>query len=268
MSKRLPYYQSEPAEYLAGDIMFCSYAAQGVFTIIRALYWQRDCELTLSQVKKRCKGADDLIQELIDEKIIKVSGDTISISFLDEQFEKAVETSENNSLAGKKSAKLKKIRKEINERLLFISEKTNEPLEELQRKYNVNSTSVSFLLQQNSTIKIREDKIREDKEEESDDAELVETTEKIKQIETVYEEFVAEVKNGYHHQWAEATYMRLKIKKGSLANLITDFKNQLIIDLKVHPNTHKLKDHLNNWLNKQNSLGNLNQYKLQKQGAL
>lgn len=64
MSKRLPYYQSEPAEYLAGDIMFCSYAAQGVFTIIRALYWQRDCELTLSQVKKRCKGADDLIQEL------------------------------------------------------------------------------------------------------------------------------------------------------------------------------------------------------------
>tara|TARA_R110000772_G_C13310212_1_gene439947 strand:- start:788 stop:1579 length:792 start_codon:yes stop_codon:yes gene_type:complete len=104
MSKRLPYYQSEPAEYLAGDIMFCSYAAQGVFSIIRALYWQKDCNLTLTQVKRRFKDADEFILELINENIIKVELDNISISFLDEQFEKASGKSKANSENGKKGA--------------------------------------------------------------------------------------------------------------------------------------------------------------------
>ena len=105
-------------------------------------------------------------------------------------------------------------------------------------------------------------------EENSDDDDLVKTTEKIKQIEVVYEKFVEEIKQGYHQQWAEAIYMRLKIKKGSLTYLIQDFKNQLIIDSKIHPNTEKLRDHLNNWLNKLDSIGKLNQYKKQKVGAL
>lgn len=104
MSKRLPYYQSEPAEYLAGDIMFCSYAAQGVFSIIRALYWQKDCDLTLGQVKRRCKGADELINELIDEDIIKINGQAINIDFLDEQFHKATNRAKTNSENGKKGA--------------------------------------------------------------------------------------------------------------------------------------------------------------------
>jgi len=105
MSKRLPYYQSEPAEYLSGDIMFCTYAAQGVFSIIRALYWQKDCKLTLKQAKRRCKGADDLITELIDENIIKIEKDFIIINFLDEQFDKATSKSKTNSENGKKGAK-------------------------------------------------------------------------------------------------------------------------------------------------------------------
>ena len=105
MSKRLPFYQSEPAEYLAGDIMFCSYAAQGVFSILRALYWQKDCNLTLSQAKRRCKGADNLIKELIDEEIIKINNDDIIINFLDEQFEKATSKSIVNSENGKKGAR-------------------------------------------------------------------------------------------------------------------------------------------------------------------
>ena len=61
MSKRLPYFQFEPAEYLAGDIMFCSYAAQGIFNSICALYWQKDCNLKYSQVIKRL-GNEDLIK--------------------------------------------------------------------------------------------------------------------------------------------------------------------------------------------------------------
>jgi len=104
MSKRLPYYQSEPAEYLAGDIMFCSYASQGVFTVIRALYWQKDCNLTLKQVERRLKNADEHIKELIEEGIIKIQDGNISICFLDEQFEKASGQSIANSENGKKGA--------------------------------------------------------------------------------------------------------------------------------------------------------------------
>lgn len=71
MSKRLPYFQFEPAEWLAGDIMFCTLQAQGLFTTLKALYWQKDCDLLLEQAIKRLKN-EDLFEELIYEKIIKI----------------------------------------------------------------------------------------------------------------------------------------------------------------------------------------------------
>lgn len=163
MSKRLPYFQFEPAEYLAGDIMCCSYSAQGVFSIIKSLYWQKDCVLTLSQVKKRCVNSDTFIKELIDENILKVTIDGfIDISFLSEQFNKATNKSSKNSEAGKKSAELKKLRKEINKMLEFVSLKTKVNLSSLQQRYNIKSTNVEFLLKQKSTIKIIEDNIRKE----------------------------------------------------------------------------------------------------------
>ena len=114
MSKRLPYYQSEPAEYLAGDIMFCSYATQGVFSILRALYWQRDCDLTLSQAKRRIINAEDCFNELLSENIIKVNNDFLSINFLDEQFEKASGKAKANSENGKKGAAKRWANKGVN----------------------------------------------------------------------------------------------------------------------------------------------------------
>lgn len=103
MSKRLPYFQFEPAEYLAGDIMFCSYASQGMFNNICALYWQKDCKLSYSQTIKRL-GNEDLIKELINENIIKVEVDAIIINFLNEQYNKATSKSNTNSENGKKGA--------------------------------------------------------------------------------------------------------------------------------------------------------------------
>lgn len=110
MSKRLPYFQFEPAEYLAGDIMFCSYGAQGMFNNICALYWQKDCELKYSQIVKRF-GNEELIKELVNEKIIKVDKDKISINFLIEQYSKATVKHVINSDNGKKGA-LKRWRKD------------------------------------------------------------------------------------------------------------------------------------------------------------
>jgi len=105
MSKRLPYYQSEPAEYLAGDIMYCTYASQGVFTILRALYWQKDCEITLTQAKKRIINAEKELEELVYEGIIKVVNDDIEINFLDEQYAERTKLSKvysENGLIGAK----------------------------------------------------------------------------------------------------------------------------------------------------------------------
>lgn len=136
MSKRLPYFQFEPAEYLAGDIFFCSYGAQGMFNNICALYWQKDCELKHSQVVKRFKN-EDLIQELISENIIKVSKDKITINFLDEQFSKATIKSVVNSENGKKGA---------------------------TKRWQKNSEAIAKPLKNNGEhIALREDKIKEDK---------------------------------------------------------------------------------------------------------
>jgi hypothetical protein len=165
MSKRLPYFQFEPAQYITKDIQFCSLASQGLFINICAIYWQRDCDLTIEQLKRRF-NEQDLINELIKEKIISIDKDAIVISFLDSQYEVACGTKINRSKAGKKSAQLKKIRKEIEERLTFIASETGKDLAILIDEYQLNSTSVDFLLQQNSTIKIIEDNIKRNKENE------------------------------------------------------------------------------------------------------
>lgn len=107
MGKRLPYFQFEVAEWLAGDIMFCSFEAQGLFVTLMALYWQKDCELNLDQAMKRLKS-DQLFKELIDEKIIKINSGKININFLDEQFSKASEKSRVNSMNGSLGGRPKK----------------------------------------------------------------------------------------------------------------------------------------------------------------
>lgn len=136
MSKRLPYFQFEPAEYLAGDIFFCSYGAQGMFNNICALYWQKDCELKYSQVVKRLKN-EELIQELISENIIKVENDQITINFLNEQFNKATIKHVVNSENGKKGA---------------------------TKRWQKNSEAIAKPLKTDSeSIALREDKIKEDK---------------------------------------------------------------------------------------------------------
>jgi hypothetical protein len=103
MSKRLPYFQFEPAEYLTGDIMFCSLASQGLFNQICCLYWQKECELTLEQALKRLNNKD-LFNELISEAIIKIQDEFIVIEFLDNQYVIASKKAVTNSENGKKGA--------------------------------------------------------------------------------------------------------------------------------------------------------------------
>ena len=163
MSKRLPYFQFEPAEYITKNIQFCSMSAQGVFINICAIYWQRDCDLTIEQLERRFGNYKDELDELFKEEILTKVQQKINIDFLVEQYSAATGVSVKRSEAGKKSAELKKIRRQMLDMLEFISKSENVQIDELKELYQLNSTNVEILLQQKSTIKIRLDKIKEDK---------------------------------------------------------------------------------------------------------
>ena len=107
MAKELPYFQFEPAEYLTKDISFCSLTAQGLFINLCAYYWQRECKLTKDQLLRRLNYSKEL-NELIQEKVISVKENDISVNFLDEQYKKATKLSNTNKINGSKGGRPKK----------------------------------------------------------------------------------------------------------------------------------------------------------------
>lgn len=107
MGKRLPYFQFEPAEYITGDIQFCSLGAQGLFINICSMYWQKECILTTDQITKKFPNTEKELEELVSEGIIN-HGYELIISFLDEQYELITKRKKQLSDAGKKGAQVKK----------------------------------------------------------------------------------------------------------------------------------------------------------------
>ncbi len=106
MAKELAYFQFEPAQYLTGNIQFCSYELQGVFINVCAIYWQRSCNITREQLERKFTPAQ--ISELITEDVIKIIDGLVSIEFLNEQFENITASKLRLSEAGKKGALIKK----------------------------------------------------------------------------------------------------------------------------------------------------------------
>lgn len=99
MAKGFPYFKFKPTEWLTGDIVFESFAVQGLFINICALYWQRDGVVTLDDLIKRYKHPIEL-DSLID-RFIMVDDKNITIQFLDEQLHEAGHISAKNSAKGK-----------------------------------------------------------------------------------------------------------------------------------------------------------------------
>lgn len=106
MSKELPYFQFEPAQYLTRDVSFCSLSAQGLFINICSYYWQRDCKLTKEQLLKRLNHTTEL-DELIKEGVIDCVEGSISVKFLDDQRVAAISLSNKNSANGSKGGRPK-----------------------------------------------------------------------------------------------------------------------------------------------------------------
>lgn len=84
-----------------------------------------------------------------------------------------------------------------------------------------------------------------------------------------YKRFVDEVKKGFFDSRIEATYMRLRLKKGTLTPLIKDFNSNVIERNTKHKSLEDYFLNFINWLNVQDGINKLNEYKHTKsKGAL
>lgn len=212
MAKELPYFQFEPAEYLTKDISFCSLTAQGLFINICAYYWQRNCEITKTQILRRLNYPKEL-EELINEGVIDLDGNFIVIKFLNDQKAKIVETSRKNKANGGKGGRPPKPKQ---------NPKITDPL-------NLAKPNES------QTKGIREDKIKEDE---------------IKENNINNNNFVKNCLSD--SQWLEITAMQNKIKIDVIKLFLTTFENHLITMEEQKKTLKDFKSHFIHWLNKQN----------------
>ena len=223
MAKELPYFQFEPAEYLTGDISFCSLATQGLFTNLCSYYWQRSCKLTQEQFLRRINAPKEF-QELVDENVIQLDENGIIIKFLDIQLENATKQSKTNSINGSKGGRPKK-EKQI---------KT-----EIKPKLNPNESE---------TKGIREDKIKEDNINNIYDRFVAEV--KIhgfdSQIESLYMRL--KLKHGN----------LTPLLKDFQCHLIEKLKDP---DFVMHKTTNEYFTNFKNWLNVQDRIKKLDKYR-------
>ena len=103
MPKELPYFQFEPAEWLAGDISLESDNVQGVFIQLCAVYWQRECKLSYDQATNRFNP--ECIDRLIEINVIQLMKNGLRIKFLNLQFAAAKRRKKKRKSDGKKGGK-------------------------------------------------------------------------------------------------------------------------------------------------------------------
>lgn len=132
---KLQWFKFRPSDWTMGRISKMSFATQGEYIRFCCIYWNKECKMTIEDAKLEFKKTT--FDNLITNKVLKTEDKHIKINFLDEQMEAINSMREVNSIAGKISAKKRKLLSKNNDR----------------------STTV----QRNSTEKIREDKKRVDK---------------------------------------------------------------------------------------------------------
>lgn len=131
---KLTWFKFSPSDWMMGKIQKCSPETRGMFMNLCCIYWNKECKLSIDDAEIE---VDDHIQILIKKKIVEVDGNNVRISFLDEQMNEILETSEKRRFAANKR----------------------------WSKDNASALQNDASALQNDADKIREDKIREDKEQ-------------------------------------------------------------------------------------------------------
>jgi len=151
MAKDLPYFKFFCSEWNDGDITLEDYETQGLFINICSYYWSNECDITFTKLKKKFKGYENLIDELLKAGLIKECvNDDLAISFLDEQKDERSVKSKVNSINGSKGGRPKKPKESENKpnALNSLSEtKGNKRREEeIREDKNIYHTQESFLI--------------------------------------------------------------------------------------------------------------------------
>lgn len=98
MAKDLQWFKFSPLDWMTGRIRKESAKVQIAFLELMCQYWKNDCKMTKDQAELEI-GA--MLQPLLKNQLVKVSGDLIKIQFLDEQMVAIDDTSVQRSNAAK-----------------------------------------------------------------------------------------------------------------------------------------------------------------------
>jgi len=226
MAKELPYFKFEPAEYLTKDISFCSLYAQGLFINICSYYWQRGCSLNKEQLLRRLNYPKEL-DELIQEGVIDLIENSISIKFLNIQLNDVEKISVTNSNNGKKGGRPPKIN----------------PLESENKPTALNSLKPN----ESETKGIREDNIKQDPNN------------------LITISFKEKSKNDF--EWIKLLSTSNKISEIEVFNFLEDFDIYLKTSKKIHPDLSEYQKHLSNWIKIQIKNNNLQLNKITDERA-
>lgn len=230
MTKELPWFKFFPGEWNRGDITLEDYQVQGLFINICAYYWERNCHLTLNQLRKRFQNHAS-INALIEGEIICLKGEAVVISFLNEQYS---ELRANKKLLSEAGIKGNKIRWEKN-----LKQKNESPPDgqAIAKRSRPDHTK------------------EEDKEEDYS-------------IHYIFLKQLKEKKDTNYAEWLNGIYGLYKLRSGSLGKLLEQFCNHLKTIEKLHSDINQFKKHFANWLGTQDQKNMLNEYKKRKVGAL
>ena len=129
--KELPYFKFYPNQWITGSISFMDLDVQGAFMKVCCYYWSKECNVTRKQIKTLIPKQ---WSTLLDAELFKIEEETISIKWLDEQYQQRLVEHKRNVSNGKKGGlsrakalRKDKIRKDkyANDNLLKVNEDIN-----------------------------------------------------------------------------------------------------------------------------------------------
>ena len=109
--KELPYFKFYPNQWITGSISFMDLDVQGAFIKVCCYYWSKECNVTRKQIKTLIPKQ---WSALVDSELFKINNETISIKWLDEQYQERLKEHKRNVLNGRKGglSRAKALRKD------------------------------------------------------------------------------------------------------------------------------------------------------------
>ena len=99
--KELPYFKFHPNQWITGSISFLDQEQQGAFLKVCCYYWSKECKIPYNQYIK----ITNFHKELIEFGVIKKKKNSISIDWLDEQYEERKISHKKRVESGQKGGK-------------------------------------------------------------------------------------------------------------------------------------------------------------------